>query len=94
MILRPATATDVAVFENFDLGEISAPYLAEVAEIVRQLWPWSQDATAREFDRQVHVADDHGTMIGVVAHHLLADESGQPVAGHRYLMVTAIQASH
>lgn len=94
MILRPAVADDATTFEDFDLGDTSAPHLAEVAEIVRELWPWSQDPSARELDRQVHVAEHDGAIVGVVAHHLLVGASGRVIAGHRYLMVTAIQQSY
>lgn len=58
MILRPAVADDANTFEDFDLGDTSAPHLAEVAEIVRELWLWSQGPSVRELDRQVH--SDHG----------------------------------
>lgn len=94
MILRLAIAADESTFENFDLGDTSAPHLAEVAEIVRELWPWGQDPSARELDRQIHVAKQDGATVGVVAHHLLTGESGTVILGHRYLMVTAIQAPY
>jgi RimJ/RimL family protein N-acetyltransferase len=90
VILRPAVAADAATFERFDLGDTSAPHLAEVAEIVRDLWSWSQDPSVRELDRQVDVAEQDGVIVGVVAHHLLVGESGRVIAGHRYLMVAAI----
>ncbi len=76
MILRPAVAADAATFDNFDLGEASSAHLAEVAEIVRDLWPWLHDPSAAELDRQVHVAEHDGAIVGVVAHHLLV---GEPV---------------
>lgn len=94
VILRAAVAADATTFERFDLGDTSAPHLSEVAEIIRDLWPWLQDPTCRELDRQVHVADQDGVIVGVVAHHLLAGESGTVIAGHRYLMVTAIQRTY
>jgi len=94
VILRPAVAADAVTFENFDLGDTSAPHLAEVAEIIRDLWPWRHDPAAVELDRQVHVAEQDGVIVGVVAHHLLVGESGRVIAGHRYLMVTAIQLPH
>lgn len=93
VILRPAVASDATAFETFDLGDTSAFHLTEVAEIVRQLWSWICDPSAAELDRRVHVAEDHGTIVGVVAHHLLVGESGTVIAGHRYLMVVAIQQS-
>jgi RimJ/RimL family protein N-acetyltransferase len=94
VILRPAVAADARTFESFDLGDTSAPHLAEVAEIIRDLWPWSQDPTAREFDRQVHVAEQDAEIVGVVAHHLLVGESGRVILAHRYVMVTAIQRTY
>jgi GNAT superfamily N-acetyltransferase len=94
VILRLAVAADASTFERFDLGDTSAPHLSEVAEIIRELWPWSQDPTCRELDRQVHVAEHDGVIVGVVAHHLLAGDSGRAMAGHRYVMVTAIQRAY
>lgn len=91
MILRPARADDAAVFEAFDLGDHSEPSLAEVAEIVGGLWGWVNDPAASEQDRVVLVAEEQGQLVGVVAHHLLLDERGDVIDGHRYLMVTAIQ---
>jgi RimJ/RimL family protein N-acetyltransferase len=91
ILLRPASEADATTFEDFDLGDVSAAHLTEVAEIVRRLWPWVQDPSAVELDRQVHVAVEDGDIVGVVAHHLLVDEAGGVITGHRYLMVTAIQ---
>ena len=91
MILRQARAEDSPAFEAFDLGDTSEPFLGEVAEIVDGLWGWVSDPTASEHDRVVLVAEEEGELVGVIAHHLLVDEIGDVIDGHRYLMVTAIQ---
>ncbi|MBK6858488.1 MAG: hypothetical protein IPG97_18540 [Microthrixaceae bacterium] len=85
MILRQARAEDSPAFEAFDLGDTSEPFLGEVAEIVDGLWGWVSDPTASEHDRVVLVAEEEGELVGVIAHHLLVDEIGDVIDGHRYL---------
>jgi ribosomal protein S18 acetylase RimI-like enzyme len=91
VILRAATADDEAAITGLAVGDVSDPWIAEVAEIVEGLWAWRLEPSARPLDRQLIVAVTvDGTVQGVVAHEAFMDDEGRVHRSHRYLMVIAI----
>ena len=92
MILRHAVEVDRAVLAEFDLGDTSAPWLGEVAEIVAGLFDWRTDPAAREESREVVLAELDGEVVGVAAHAALVADDGTVWPECRYLMVTAVRA--
>ena len=94
MRLRHAVESDADQLESFDLGDLSSPWITEVAEILAGLLAWQADPHARDEDRQVIVAVEADAVLAVVAHVRLVGDNGTVWADHRYLMVTAVRIDH
>ncbi len=87
MRFRQAVDADADQLESFNLGELSSPWIAEVAEIVGGLLAWRADPHAGEEDRRVVVAVEASEVLAVVAHVRLVGDSGKIWTNHRYLMI-------
>jgi hypothetical protein len=91
VIIRAATADDEAAITALPVGDVSDPWIAEVAEIVEGLWAWQLEPSARPLDRQLIVAVTvDGIVNGVAAYEAFMDDTGRVHRSHRYLMVIAI----
>ncbi len=91
MRLRNASPSDADALADFDVGDDTTPWLAEVREIVNGLLGWRDDPEALHEDRRVVVADLDGEIVAVAAHSIFVDTAGRTSPESRYLMVTAVR---
>ena len=92
MIFRHADNQDAAALTTFHVGDVTSPWLAEVAEIVVGLLAWRDDDPAPEEGREVIVADDDGEVVAVAAHTAVVTDEGRTWQLNRYLIVVAVRA--
>lgn len=91
MILRRAIEADRPALESFDVGDTSAPWLVEVAEIVAGLLDWRDDPDATDEGREIIVTEDDGEVVAVAAHSAFVADNGRVWPTHRYLTVVAVR---
>ena len=63
MRLRRLTSADTEGLIEFELGAVTSPWVAEVAEIVHGVGTWERDPAQAALDRPVFVLDDEGGIV-------------------------------